>query len=183
MEMALQKRALRTLCAAGAALGLMTIYGCGSSGGDSDVLPAGKATLIFTAMSTARLDAPLSGINLTLALPQGISVATTAGQSGQIDTASITPGLTMSGTNLAFGSYSASSGKARLSMATTSSGYRSGEFLRLTCTVAPNTAITLSGLKAMNSPLLVTKAVGYDQGSKSTVIMTNKLKVTLDAVR
>jgi hypothetical protein len=35
----------------------------------------------------------------------------------------------------------------------------------------------------MNSPLLVTKAVGYDQGSKSTVIMTNKLKVTLDAVR
>ena len=133
-------------------------------------------------MSTARLAAPVSGIDLSIVLPPGMSVSTTSGVSGQIANASVVPGSSLSaGTNLAFGTYSASNGKTRLSMATPSDSYRSGEFLRLTCAVAPNTAISLASLKALNSPVTVLKAVGYDPVTKSTV--TDALKVTLGAIR
>jgi hypothetical protein len=178
-----------TLKLAGLALVLMALlYGCGddkASGpvADNYVFPAGNATLTFSAMSTATLAAPISGLDIAVVLPSGMSVATTSGVSGQIQSAAITPGTALSGTNLAFGSYSASSGKTRLSMATTSSNYRLGEFLRLTCSVAPNTAISLATVKGLNTPVTVTKAVGYDAISKSTVDLTGKLAVSLGAVR
>jgi len=162
----------------------MALYGCGggSDGAapvtDSYVFPAGKATLAFTAMSTAHLAVPISGIDFTVTLPPGMSVATAAGASGQISTASIVPGSALTGTNLAFGTYSASNGKTHLSMVTTSDSYRSGEFLRLTCTVAGNTNITLGGLKALNTPVTL-DAVGYDPVSKSTVTLANSVKVIL----
>jgi hypothetical protein len=164
------------------------LYGCGDDNAsgplaDNYVFPAGGATLTFSAISTATLAAPISGIDITVALPSGMSVATTSGGSGQIQSAAITPGTALTGTNLAFGSYSASSGKARLSMATTSSSYRSGEFLRLSCSVAPNTAISLANVKALNSPVILSKAIGYDPISKSTIDLTSKVAVTLGAVR
>ena len=173
----------------GAVLVLMALYGCGGGGGgggdgggavdDSYVFPAGKATITFSAMSTATLPAPISGIDVTLTLPTGMSVATT---SGQIETASLTPGSALTGTNLAYGSYSNATGVTILSMVTTSDNYRQGEFLRLTCIVAANTGITLGSLKS-TSPVTVVKAVGYDAATSSTVVLTNKLKVTLGAIR
>jgi len=171
------------------ALALMALYGCGDDGGDggpvSDnyVFPAGKATLAFSSMSTAQLVAPISGIDLSITLPPGMSVVAASGLSGPIDTTSVTPGSALTGTNLAFGTYSASNGKTRLSMATTSDKYRSGEFLRLTCIVASNTSITLGSLKALNAPVPVLKAVGYDPVAKSTTTLTNSIKVTLGALR
>lgn len=173
---------------------LAVLNGCGGGGNggdggvgkpitDSYVFPAGKATLVFSAMSTAKLAASVSGIDFTITLPQGMSVATTGGLSGPIESSWVTPGSSLSGTNLAFGSYSASSGKTRLGMATTSNSYRSGEFLRLVCTVAPNTSITLGNLKAQNSPVMVLKAVGYDSVTKSTLTLTNNVMVTLGAVK
>jgi len=170
-------------------LAFMTLYGCGGGGGngnggagpgtDSYVFQAGNATLTFSALSTAHLAAPISGIDLFITLPQGMSVATETGRSGQIENASITPGSALVGTNLAFGSYSASNGMVRLSMATTNDNYRSGEFLRLTCIVAPNSAITLGSLKALNVPVSIQKAVGYDPIASSTVILTDSVKVIL----
>ncbi len=179
---------MKTLKLVGALVTIATLYGCGGGDGgggpvaDSYVFPAGKATLTFTAMSTAHLTAPISGVDFSIKLPTGMSVTTASGGSGQIDSTTVTPGLSLSGTNLAYGSYSASTRKAYLGMATTSSSYRSGEFLRLTCTVAPNTAITLADLKALNSPVTLVKAVGYDTATKSTVVLTGTLKVTLGAV-
>lgn len=166
----------------------VALYGCGDDNAsgpvaDNYVFPAGNATLAFSAISTATLAAPISGIDISVVLPSGMSVATTSGVSGQIQSASITPGTALSGTNLAFGSYSASNGKTRLSMATTSNNYRSGEFLRLSCSVAPNTAISLANVKALNNPVTVTKAVGYDAITKSTVDLTGKLAVSLGALR
>lgn len=175
---------LKLICAMFA---MLALFGCGggdTGGGapDSYVFPAGTATLTFTAMSTAHLTAPISGIDLSLTLPQGMSVTTTGGVSGQISTASLMPGSSLVGTNLAFGTYSASSGTVRLSTVTTSDTFRSGEFLRLSCTVAPNTNITLGSLKALNSPLPALKAVGYDPATMSTVDLSARLKVTLGAV-
>jgi len=164
-------------------LASLALSGCGSSSSgptpDSYVFPAGKATLAFSAISTATLPASISGIDFDITLPPGITVATAGGASGAIETASVQPGAGLSGTNLAFGSYSTSTGKTRLSMATTSGSYRAGEFLRLACTIAPGTAITLGSLKAMNTPVTIVKAVGYDSATQDTVALTGNVKILL----
>jgi len=169
--------------ALGTAVVCLALFGCGDSSNsgvvsDSYVFPAGKATLAFSAVSTAQLPAAISAIDFTIALPQGMDV-TTSGGAAQIESASVTPGAALAGTNLAFGSYSASTGKAHLSMVTTNDTYRRGEFLRLSCNVAANTSITLGALKALNDPVTLKKATGYDQATQSTVIFTDKVKVTL----
>lgn len=179
------KMIMKIMCAA---FMMVALYGCGSSDGDSTVtdsyrFPAGKATLAFSALSTARLTAPISGVDFSIKLPAGMSVAMESGVSSQIETASVTPGGALTGTNLSFGTYSASSRTARLTMVTTSNTYRSGEFLRLVCTVAPNTSITYGDLVALNSPVTITKATGYDAATVSTVVLTNKVKVTIGVIR
>jgi hypothetical protein len=178
-----------TLKLIGAMLVFFSLHGCGGDRGASapsitngQVFSAGKATLAFSTTSTARLAAPISGIDFSITLPQGMTVATVNGSSGQVENASLLPGAALTGTNLAFGNYSASSRKVHLSMVTTSDAYRSGEFLRLICVVAPNTSLTLDSLKALNTPVAVAKAVGYDPVTKSTMIMTNNVRVTIEVV-
>ena len=174
---------------------LSLLYGCGG-GNDSQVtaqpvtevpgsyvFPAGKAVIAFSAISTARLAVPVSALDITLILPQGMSVATAGGLSGHVDDASVTAGSSLAGTNLAFGSYSVSTRKLHLTMTTTSSSYRGGEFLRLTCNVAPAAVITLDNLRALNNPVAVVKAVGIEYDlltlQPSTVPLTSSIKVTV----
>lgn len=175
------------------AISLVSILsGCGNSNdwklatqtatsGDAYVFPAGKSVITFSAYSTGSLSVPISAIDLSLTLPPGMSVATTSGLSGPIVTAAVTPGSALGGTNLAFGSYSVSTRKVRLSMTTTSSNYRSGEFLRIFCDVAANPVITLGDLRALNNPVTVVKAVGYNFATQSTIVLTSNVKVTIDA--
>lgn len=163
-------------------LALMTVlYGCGGGdgGGAPANIPVGKATLVFSVVSTARLPVSVSGIDFIVTLPVGMNVATTSGGSGQIETASILPGEWSGGTSLAFGSYSASRRTAHLSMATTSDTFRGGDFLRLACTVSSDAIITYNQILALNTPMTVAKVVGYDPVTHSTVVMTDKLNVTL----
>jgi len=170
------------------ALACMTLFGCGGGGGsgavdDSYLFPAGTATLTFSAMSTATLPTSISGIVFSVKLPQGMNVATTSGGSGQIVTTSVTAGSALTGTNLAYGSYSSSTRTAYLTMATTSSTYRAGEFLRLSCAVDTGSTITLADVKALNSPVSIIEASGFDTVTTSTVNLTDKLAVTLGAIR
>ncbi len=170
------------------------LYGCGG-GNDgqvtaqpvtevpgSYVFPAGKAVIAFSAISTARLSVPVSAIDITLTLPQGMSVVTAGGLSGRVDDASITAGSALPGKDV-YGSYSASTRKLHLSMITTNSSYRGGEFLRLTCNVAPAAVITLDNLRAINNPVSVVKAVGIEYDlltlQPSTVPLTSSIKVTV----
>jgi hypothetical protein len=173
---------------------LMALYGCGGGGGssssgetqvaDSDVFPAGKATLTFTAMSSAQLPAPISQIDLSITLPSGMSVDTT-NANGDMDTTSSTAPV-KSGSALQWagitGNYTASTGKVLLGMFTTGTTFRSGEFLRLTCNVASGSTTTLGGLKTLNPSMLV-KASGVDTTNNTTVDLTGKVTVTLGAVR
>jgi hypothetical protein len=167
-----------------AALVSVALYGCGGDGGSNErVLSEGKATIVFSSISTATLAVPIGGIDFSITLPQGISVATASSLSGQIDSESLQPGMALTGTNLAFGNYSASTRKVYLSMATTSSTYRSGEFLRLVCTVAQGTNITYGTFKALNTPVPVSKVVGYDPVTRSTVDLTNNINVTFEVTQ
>lgn len=172
---------------------VFTLQGCGdqhdffeapsSKSSNEYVLPAGKSVIAFSSISTARLAAPISGIDFTFVLPPGMSVATPNGLSGKIDDEAVQPGAGMAGTNLAFGSYSASTRKVYLGMATTSDTYRGGEFLRLVCNVDPGTNVTLGNLRALNNPVVMEKAVGFDSTTNSTVLLTGSLKVLIEQVR
>lgn len=171
------------------ALACMTLFGCGGggdSGGavdDSYLFPAGTATLTFSAMSTATLPAPIGGIDFTVTLPQGMSVTTTSGNSGQIVISSVTESPTLTGTTLAYGSYSVPTRRAHLSMVTVSNTFRAGEFLRLSCNVDLGSTITLGDVKALNAPVNIIGSSGYDQVTMSTVSLTDKIAVALGAVR
>lgn len=182
----------KTMMLALALLLSATLCGCGSSDGlqhatqspasDAYVIPVGKSVITFSAYSSATLPVAISAIALSVTLPAGMSVVTT-GVAGQIDTAAVTAGNALTGANLAFGSYSASTRKVRLSMTTPSSNYRYGEFLQLVCDVAAGPAITLGDLRALNNPVSVIKAVGYNQSSQSTVVLTDKLNVIISAAQ
>jgi hypothetical protein len=166
-----------------------TLSGCGDSNdgqlatSDAYVIPAGKSVITFSAYSSATLPVSISAIDLSVSLPAGMSVTTTSGGSGQIETSALTPGSALAGTNLAFGSYSASTRKVRLSMTTTNSGYRSGEFLRLACNVAATPATTLGALRAINNPVPLVKVVGYDSATQSTVVLTGKVTAAINVAR
>lgn len=170
------------------AAALMALYGCGggSSSGesqvsDSYVFPAGKATLTFSAMSTAQLPTSISGIDFSLVLPTGMDVTTVngVGVSGGIDSTTLTGASFVYNV---YGNYDSSNRTTTLGMVTTSNTFRSGEFMRLTCTVASNTSISLADLKAANNPVSLIKVVGIDS-SNTTIQLTDKVKVTIGAVK
>ena len=172
-----------------------TLYGCGGSGGnwqlesqsftnDSYLFPSGGTAVIsFSAAGTTNLPVPISAIDMTVTLPQGINVTTVSGTSGQLDTTTVVPGSALGGTNLAYGSYTDATRTLQLSMATTSGSYRSGEFLRLYVKVPAGVNVTLGDLRASNSKGVLVKAIGYDPVTQNTVILTSNVVVTINAVQ
>lgn len=161
------------------------IWGCGGGSSEPAVqkLSAGKATLAFTAMSTAKLDSSIGGIDIEVALPPGMSIATAGGGSGPVDSGSLVPGTAIQGSNLVYGNYSASTRKARIAFTNTSNSYRSGEFLRLVCSVDGNANVTAADVRALNNPVVVLKAAGYDAATLSTTLLTGKVRVTMDVLQ
>lgn len=157
-------------------LAAVTLQGCGGVAGDP---PAKKAAIAFAALSTARLDSPISGIDLSFVLPGGMEVATVDGGSGVIESGSVSSGRVLSGTSIAYGTYSASTRRVRLSMGTVSDAYRSGEFLRLTCLLTDDAIVAADALQVLETSLSVLKVAGYDPGTRSTRILTGKVNVTM----
>lgn len=142
-------------------------------------LAAGSYKLTFSAVSTARLDAPISGVEVAVKLPTGLSVSTTTGTTGQILSTSLTPGSALKSTSLAFGSYSASTNTVYLSMATTQEDYRSGQFLNLLLLVPAHSTVTPNDIYSLNATYPHYKVIGLDTITHNTVTMTDKVKTTL----
>ena len=184
-------RTLVLLCATAA-----TLSACGGGGGDliethtttvpgtpapvSQTLAPGTYKLTFSAISTARLTAPISGIEVAVKLPVGFSVNTVnGGGTGQIVSTSVTPGSAILATSLAFGSYSASTRTVYLSMATPQETYRGGQFMNLLFTVAAGTSVTPNDIVVLNSTYPRYKVVGLDTVTHNTVTMTGSVKTML----
>ena len=175
----------------------LTLSACGGGGGDliekppatspitsnTQTLAPGVYKLTFSAISTARLAAPISGIDVVVKFPVGLSVSMVTDGTAQITSTSVTPGSAILATSLAFGSYSASTRTAYLSMATTQETYRSGEFLNLLFTVASGTSVTPNDIYALNTTYPDYKVVGLDTSIHSTVVMTGSVKTTLGVER
>ena len=147
---------------------VVTLSACG--GGDGSVAPAvdpnarvlapGSYKLAFPAISTARLEAPISGIDVSVKFPAGISVSTVTGASGEITAASITSGNAVQWSP--FGSYSTSTRRVYLNMITAQSSYRGGQYLNLPFTVGAGTAITPNDIFVLNTGYSPYKVVGFD---------------------
>lgn len=152
---------------------LVCCCGCGGNTGFS----SNNSTLVFTAASSGTLKTPISGIDMVVTLPEGMSVATASGTSEQIASDAVVPNTSVGGTTLASGSFTASSRKAHLSLITSSNTYNGGELLRLKCNIAANSSVT-RGMAAA-SPVTIVKAVGFDPEAKTTVTVTDKVEVTM----
>jgi hypothetical protein len=189
-------RSLLLLCVA-----VTSLSACGGGGGGdliqaatpttpttvvpgAQALAAGTYKLTFSAFSTARLVAPISGIDVAVKLPVGLSVSTvTGGGTGQITSTSITSGSAILAPSLAFGNYSASTRTAYLSMATSRDSYRGGQFLNLLFTVVSGSSITPSDIYALNVTYPKYKVVGLDTVTHSTVTMTGSVLTTLGVIQ
>lgn len=146
----------------------------------NQVLTPGTYKLTFTAISTARLAAPISGLDMAVRFPAGLSVSTVnGGATGQITSTSITPGSAIQATSLAFGNYSASTRTAYLTMATSQGNYRGGQFMNLLFSVTAGTSVTPNDISALNAIYPNYKVVGLDTVTHSSVTMTGSVKTTL----
>jgi hypothetical protein len=150
---------------------------------NTQALVPGVYKLTFSAFSTAQLVAPISGIDVAVKFPAGLSVSMVTDGTAQIVSTSVTPGSAIQATSLAFGVYSASTRTAYLSMATTQETFRSGEFLNLLFTVAPGTSVTPNDIYALNTTYPNYKVVGVDTSIHSTVVMTGSVTTTLGVER
>ena len=181
-------RTLLLMCSAA-----VLLSACGGCGGDLIVTPGatnpvasntrilvpGIYKLTFSAYSTARLIAPISGIDVAVKFPVGLSVSVVTDGTAQIVSTSVTPGSAIQATSLAFGVYSASTRTAYLSMATTQETFRGGQLLKLLFTVAPGTSVTPNDIYNLNAPYQSYKVVGLDTSIHSTVTLTDSVKTTL----
>ncbi|MFZ4857755.1 MAG: hypothetical protein ACOYL3_15290 [Desulfuromonadaceae bacterium] len=173
---------IRTILLAGTVA--LSLSACGDGGGTStDVLAPGTYKLTFSAISTARLPAAISGVDVAVKFPVGLSVSTISGGTGQIVSASITPGSAIQTTSLVYGNYSASTRTAYLSMATTQVSYRSGQFMNLLFTVASGTSVTKNDIFLLNATYPKYKVVGFDEVTHSTVTMSGTVKTMLGVER
>ena len=167
---------------------VVLLYGCGN---DSDVivdpltqpLPAGTYKLAFSAISTARLAAPISGIDMEVTLPLGVSVTTATGTSGQIDSSSLTTGGAITAASLVFGSYSVLQRKAHVVMATSQEDFRGGEFLVMTFIVSPEAQLSTYDILTAHDTTVLHKVVGLDTTTHSTVLLTDEIETLLHVVR
>lgn len=175
------------LCRLAAVIGLASlISACG--GGSDDyhypstvpLIPGVPYRLAFSAISTARLDVPIDGIQISVRLPAGVAISTPGGGSGQID--GVTQGSTLTGKSLIMGNYSASTRRAYLNMGSSTGVFRGGEYLNLAFTVLQGASVSESDLVSLNGVFSDYKVAGTDTTAHSTVDMTARVRTMLQVL-
>jgi hypothetical protein len=180
---------IRGIIPVGLTIIYLSVCGCGDSGSDSNAvnrnslpLAAGTHLMAFTAISTSRLPVPISGIEVAIKLPAGVSVATASGGSGALKGTALLSGSTGSVQSLAFGSYSASTRTVYLAMATIQENCRGGNMLNLLIDIDSGISITPDEIYALNAVYPRYRVVGLDTVTHNTVQLTDTVK-TLFEVR
>jgi hypothetical protein len=170
-----------------AALGLLLV-GCGN--GDvadeshrEPVLPAGHYQLSFSADSTA--GSPVNGVDLTLQLPDGVTVPTAQDGTGQIPGSALSVGSGLKGTtSLIAGHYLANMHQARLSVTTTAATVWKGEFAQMTVTIPPGVYVSENALmKIVGAGFPAYKVMGLTATNHDTVSLTDQVQTTVKLLR
>jgi len=163
------------------ALTLTLAIGC--SGGSSDSGPkplaAGSHTLSVEIQPVTGATVPVSGLDLTLVLPPGVTIATQGSGSSEIAAADLTAGSAVPGaTKVVAGSYRSGPQQVRLGLTAGPSAVWSGEALRLTF-FAPANQIMATDFQALNTSPVALTAVGVDTITHSSVIITKQVQIIL----
>ena len=144
-------------------------------------LAAGVHRLTFTALSTARLDVPITAIQIAVQFPSGLSVSTTTGGSGEI-----IPSARLTGTALVnqanpLGIYTASTRIAfyTVQIPSPQTNFRGGQYLSVLFNVPTGSTITPNDIYTIAFPEY--RVVGIDSNNANSGIdLTGKVRTTLD---
>jgi hypothetical protein len=147
-----------------------------------ETLSVGPHILSLSVAVPPDLVIPVSGIAVTLTLPAGVTVATTAPGAPRIADAELSTGIAISGENIVTGTYVASSQQVKLSLAWAPGAPWSGEYLRLRFTVEPGAVVTDRDILQLKSTFAAYKAVGVDDVEHRTVVLTAQATTTLRVV-
>jgi hypothetical protein len=166
---------------------LLSLTACGGGGGGTSAnqtppSTSKTATISFSVISTARLTAPVQGVQISALLPAGVTVATDAGSTTLSSAALATGNGITSANRQVYGTYSAAIRKVKITVVTTEDTFRGGEFAKLTVSYPATTTLTTTDFTSANAPLFpFFEAGGYVLGSGS-VDLTGKLRASLGVV-
>ncbi len=146
-------------------LSLMSaLYGCGSGDGGKVIFPLysakGSTTAVvsFSTISSSALPNLIGAITITTILPPGVSVPTDPSNPRLISSSALVTGSALALipddglSKIIQGDYSSAGRQVRITVAAALSGFGTGEYARLTCTVDPGATLTTAGFNALNSP-------------------------------
>jgi len=171
---------------------LAVALGCGGGGGGASSTPtppsgptamaSGLHTLGLSVSTAAGATVPVSGISITVQLPQGVTVATASGDPGAILDTALSSGSAITGTAVVSGSHSASTRQSRLTVVHAPTVVWSGEYLRLKVTVPTGVTAYATDFTTLNATPVAYKAVGVDTTTHSTVVLSSQATSTLRVI-
>jgi hypothetical protein len=148
----------------------------------ADTMTEGTYQLSFSANPTGAA-APVGGVNLTLALPAGVTVATTADGTGQILGTSLTAGSALKGTTLLVGKYAPASNLVHFTLTTVAATAWSGEYARLKISVPAGATFTQQTLLAgVSGSFTGYKVVGLAGAGYDTTDLTGSVPSNVSLV-
>ena len=154
-----------------------------AAGGVTSALPPGTYHLSFAVATPTPADAPIIGVDLTVPLPKGVTVATTTDGTGRIPDSALALGSALQDTSLILGRYQASQNQARLSLTTAPGTAWSGEFARLAITIPTGVKVTEYALtQGVLAQLPACNIVGLTS-SHDTVSLTSTVTTTLNLLK
>jgi hypothetical protein len=124
----------------------------------------------------------ISGVDLTLAMPPGVSVAIKGGTTSEIQATSLTAGSAAPGNAVVAGSYLAGPQQVRLGLVDAPSAAWHGEALLLTFTVAASPVVLRGDFQKLNAPPPAITVVGVDSAANSSVLLSDQVTTTLTVV-
>jgi hypothetical protein len=121
---------------------------------------------------------PVEGLSATLALPPGATVATESG-SNRVAAHALRAGTAVPGTHVITGTFDPSRREVRVALAATPTTSWSGAFAQLDVDASPGPGVA-DRLRELNDPLPAFKAVGVDEESRNTAVLTGHVRPRLE---
>jgi hypothetical protein len=166
----------------GAAGFALLLAGCGGNGGGSSPssnLTAGSYQLSFS-MAASSASAPVSGVDLTIQLPEEVQVDTTSDGTGRIPGSALSTGSAVSDASLLAGHHIPTGHRVRISLTTAATTAWNGEFARLKIAIPTGKTIAKSKLlETVGENFPAYKVVGLTNSPRSTITLTNYAKTSV----